>query len=283
MQNPYASFWRRVAAFVIDNLILAIPVWIISGFFSTYYMPQLMANRTQEEMAALFPLLFLGMILANLFFFVLFILYTSIMESSSKQATVGKMALGIKVVDKNGQRLHFWHAVGRNLSKVVSYFVMYFGFFMAAFTRQRQGLHDMMAATFVVNKDYQPGQPLPQETFRTGCLIGSILVILAPFVLLIAAVAIPAYVQMQNAEAVNSPAGVRLLKTQMKALTNTNISADNVMEINGTSFYTQDGDVYAERIEPFSFTVLLPKGETEICCLNDEGDFCESNQIEDCI
>ena len=279
MQNPYANFWRRVAAFLIDNVVLAIPIWILTGFFYMYYMPQFMLHKTEEEMAAMFPLLFLFTILSNLFFFVLFILYTSIMESSSKQATLGKMASGIKVVDKNGQRLRFWHAVGRNLGKVVSYLIMYFGFFMAAFTRRRHGLHDLMASTFVVNEGYQPGQPLPEAPFRTGCLVSTIVVILLPFVLgLIAAIMIPFLV-----ENTTQPAPVRLLQAQMGALRGENITQDNPLQINDTSFYTQDGDVYATRTQPVPFTVLLPAGERTLCCLEDEGDFCQSNEVEPCM
>lgn len=280
MQNPYANFWRRVAAFLIDNIVLAIPMWMLTGFFYMYYMPQVMLNKTEEEMAAVFPLFFLFTILSNLFFFVLFILYTSIMESSSKQATLGKMALGIKVVDKNGQRLRFWHAVGRNLGKVVSYFIMYFGFFMAAFTRRRQGLHDMMASTFVVNEAYQPGQPLPEEPFRTGCLVSTIAVILLPFVLgIIAVIMIPFLVETANTQT----AYVRLLQTQMDALRGEDITQDNPLQINNISFYIQDGDVYAAQTQPEAFTVRLPLGEKHICCVEEEGNFCQLNEIKPCM
>lgn len=282
MQNPYANFWRRVAAFLIDNIVLAVPVWIISGLFYTYQMPSFMLNKTEEEMAALLPEFFLATFLFNLAFFVLFILYTALMESSSKQATLGKMALGIKVVDRNGQRLHFWHAVGRNLGKVLSYFIMYFGFLMAAFTRKRQGLHDMLASTFVVNNAFQPGQPLPEEPFRTGCLIGSILVLLAPFVLgILGAIAIMFLVAKQAEE--NIPVEPRLLQAQMQAVVGLEISPEDVLEINGTSFYTQDGDVYAFRTQPSAFTVRLPKGATKICCVEEEDNFCQNNAIEPCM
>ena len=47
-------------------------------------------------------------------------LYFAIMESSSRQATLGKMVLGIVVTDMDGKRISFGRALGRNLGKIVS-------------------------------------------------------------------------------------------------------------------------------------------------------------------
>jgi uncharacterized RDD family membrane protein YckC len=74
------------------------------------------------------------------------------MESSSKQATLGKMALGIIVTDLEGQRISFGKATGRHFSKIVSGIILYIGFIMVAFTEKKQGLHDMMAGCLVVVK-----------------------------------------------------------------------------------------------------------------------------------
>ena len=78
--------------------------------------------------------------------------YFAIMESSSKQATLGKMAMGIVVTDKNGRRISFGRAVGRNLGKIISGIILYIGYLMIAFTEKKQGLHDMMAGCVVVVK-----------------------------------------------------------------------------------------------------------------------------------
>lgn len=281
--QTYAGFWRRFVALMIDNIILSIPTGLLATVFMMVQMPQLMAAQTEEEIAAVLPGMFLVSILSNILFFVLFILYTAFMESSSKQATLGKMAMSIKVVDINGQRLNFWHAAGRNLGKVVSYFIIYFGFFMAAFTRRRQALHDIMASTFVVNNSYQAGQPLPQEPFRSGCLVGAIIVVLLPFISLFAAILIPFFVTTNDSLNTDNPAEVRLLQTSMQAIAKINISQEDPLYINGITLYTQDGDVYATRTQPSSFTVRLPKNQTEICCVEDDGDFCQSNAIAKCM
>ena len=79
-------------------------------------------------------------------------LYFALMESSNKQATVGKMALSIKVTDINGNRLTFGRATGRYFGKILSGMILYIGFIMAGFTEKKQALHDMIAGCLVVNK-----------------------------------------------------------------------------------------------------------------------------------
>ena len=61
-------------------------------------------------------------------------LYFAGMESSSKQATLGKMALGIKVTDLQGNRISFWRATGRNFGKLVSVLGLGIGLLMVGFT-----------------------------------------------------------------------------------------------------------------------------------------------------
>jgi len=78
--------------------------------------------------------------------------YFAIMESSSTQGTLGKMALGIKVTDLEGSRVGFGKATGRHFGKIISALILLIGFIMVAFTQKKQGLHDMMAGCLVVNK-----------------------------------------------------------------------------------------------------------------------------------
>ena len=80
------------------------------------------------------------------------LLYYSYMESSTYQATVGKLAVGIKVVDVTGARIAFPKALLRNLSKYLSMFILYIGYLMIIFDDRKQGLHDKIADTLVVNQ-----------------------------------------------------------------------------------------------------------------------------------
>jgi uncharacterized RDD family membrane protein YckC len=88
-------------------------------------------------------------------------LYYALFESSALQATPGKLALGIKVVDEAGNRIGFGKASGRWFAKIVSNLILGIGYLMAGFTARKQALHDMMAGTLVVFADVASGRPLP--------------------------------------------------------------------------------------------------------------------------
>ncbi|MFY9676334.1 MAG: RDD family protein, partial [Terriglobales bacterium] len=76
-------------------------------------------------------------------------LYEALMESSSYQATLGKMIFGMKVTDLYGNRISFARATGRHFAKIVSGLLLCIGFIMVGLTERKQGLHDMMAGTLV--------------------------------------------------------------------------------------------------------------------------------------
>jgi uncharacterized RDD family membrane protein YckC len=92
------------------------------------------------------------MLVSNAVVFALQTVYFALMESSSRQATLGKMALGIVVTDMDGKRISFGRAVGRNLGKIISSIILLIGYFMIAFTQKKQGLHDIVTKCLVVVK-----------------------------------------------------------------------------------------------------------------------------------
>jgi uncharacterized RDD family membrane protein YckC len=77
-------------------------------------------------------------------------LYFALMESSPRGATVGKMVMGLRVVDEQGNRLSFLRATGRFFAKYISAIILMIGFLMAAFTDRKRALHDIIAGTLVV-------------------------------------------------------------------------------------------------------------------------------------
>jgi uncharacterized RDD family membrane protein YckC len=79
-------------------------------------------------------------------------LYFALMESSEKQATLGKQALGIQVTGLDGERITFGRATGRHFAKWLSSITLGIGYIMAAFTERKQCLHDMVANCLVVNR-----------------------------------------------------------------------------------------------------------------------------------
>lgn len=84
--------------------------------------------------------------------FAIGVAYFVLMESSEKQATIGKMVFGLKVIDQDGKRLNLSKALIRYLSKFVSAIILLIGFIMAGFDSKKQALHDKIAGTFVVYK-----------------------------------------------------------------------------------------------------------------------------------
>ncbi len=134
---------------IIDGLVFS-PLFLIflaaTGMFGVIGG----TNRELEGMAtAMFGL---GIMALGLVAFAGSWLYHTLMESSRRQATLGKMALGIIVTDLNGNRISFARANGRFFGKWVSGMIMNIGYLMAAFTEKKQALHDMLASCLVILK-----------------------------------------------------------------------------------------------------------------------------------
>jgi len=90
-------------------------------------------------------------------------LYFAWQESSAAQATLGKRALDLKVVDERGERIAFGRATFRFVGKIISGLILGIGFLLAGVTARKQALHDLLAGTFVVFREVNPGQPIPIE------------------------------------------------------------------------------------------------------------------------
>jgi len=81
---------------------------------------------------------------------VLVFIYYGAMESSKYQASLGKIAMGIKVTGTKGERLDFSKALLRNLSKIISSAILGIGYLMVFFDDRNQALHDKIADALVV-------------------------------------------------------------------------------------------------------------------------------------
>src|SRR5262249_20754024 len=125
------------------------------------------------------------------------LLYSTILESSSLQATIGKLAVGIKVTDLRGERIGFGQALGRALAHLISNFTFFIGYVVCGFTPKRQTLHDLIAGTLVVRKKFEPEEVANAGPAPAGGMGVAIAIIGAFFVIMmigiLAAIAIPAY------------------------------------------------------------------------------------------
>lgn len=177
MSGIYSGFRRRVVAFVIDGIVLGVAITMVRLLFGA---------------AANDPRLSLLQIVGSW-------LYFALQESSSKQATLGKGALGIKVTDISGNRIGFGQATGRYVAKLVSTLTLGVGYLMVVFTQRRQGLHDMIAGTLVVSDSLDPEEIATADVAPHvgGMAIAGVIVVgvlFNPFTVgVVAAIAIPAY------------------------------------------------------------------------------------------
>ncbi len=142
----YAGFWRRLAAFLIDNILIGITLTTI------IYVAGLFVGFTLYNDHYYFSaLVVVTIFILFLFFIGIHWLYYAIMESSSFQGTLGKMVLGIIVTDSKGNKVSFVRATGRHFSKFLSR-IFNIGYLIIAFTDKKQGFHDMIANTLVIVK-----------------------------------------------------------------------------------------------------------------------------------
>jgi uncharacterized RDD family membrane protein YckC len=126
--GPRAGFWRRFAALVIDSILLGIVDFVLRKIFSVslYYVGSLIVNWG----------------------------YYTALEGSERGASVGKMALGIKVLDFNsGGRLGYGKALIRTIAKILSAIPIFLGFFWMLWDPEKRTWHDKIAGAVVVPVD----------------------------------------------------------------------------------------------------------------------------------
>lgn len=157
----YAGFWRRVAAYYIDGILVMVAAVLI-----------LLPFMFNESLAMI------GGVVALVFYFG----YFPVMHSSALQATVGKLLLGVKVTDRKGNRISIGRSLGRLLGMVLvsSIFSLGIGYVLAGVTERRQALHDLIAGTLVVRRGASPaeivagGGPMPITVGVWATIVGLI-------------------------------------------------------------------------------------------------------------
>ena len=130
----YASFWARALALLLDAVIvtvIVVPILVLG--FGVQEIP----TENSWEL-----LVFLATAAAVIAFWRAF------------GATPGKIALGLKVVDaRTGGAPGIGRLILRFFAYFVSAFPLYLGFLWAAIDRRKQGWHDKIARTIVINSE----------------------------------------------------------------------------------------------------------------------------------
>ena len=132
----YGGFWIRVVAYIIDAILISLVFGVVTSIFGIRYI-------NMDDLSQIDPT-------TNLLSLAIAWLYFALLESSERGATVGKMAMGLRVVSNEGKRISFMNATGRYFAKILSAMIFCIGFIMIAFTDRKRGLHDMIASTLVI-------------------------------------------------------------------------------------------------------------------------------------
>ncbi|MEE8574517.1 MAG: RDD family protein [Thermodesulfobacteriota bacterium] len=131
----YAGFWKRAAAVSIDTLVL-----FVVGTVVGVVLIKITGSEEGLELVS------------NVIGIIIGWLYFSFMESSPRQATIGKGVMKLIVTDIKGERLSIYRASGRHFGKLVSSITLGVGFILAGYTQKKQALHDLMFDCLVIVK-----------------------------------------------------------------------------------------------------------------------------------
>jgi len=153
----YAGFWIRFIAYIIDSIIIGFLEFIVVlPFLGLLGVKVFEWNTIQDldnaDIELLLPVIASAITGLSLTILLITWFYYALLQSGARQATVGKMALALKVTDINGDRLTFSRASLRYFSKILSGLFLMIGYIMAGFTPKKQALHDIIANTYVVRK-----------------------------------------------------------------------------------------------------------------------------------
>ncbi|RZL40998.1 MAG: RDD family protein, partial [Variovorax sp.] len=188
----YAGFWRRTAALCIDSFLVGIVFYAV---FFAGLLALAGGSLDRLDSAETLGAGAIGGFLVAIYlaYPVVSALYYVGMETSGTQATLGKMAVGIKVTDADGRRLGKGQALGRWVSHLLCYITFYIGYLMVAFTDRKRGLHDMVSSTLVVDRWAYTNDPGRQQKGLGVVTIIVLGLIALLYVAIILAIAIPAY------------------------------------------------------------------------------------------
>ena len=153
----YAGFWIRFLAYVVDAIIVDIPVAAIAYALIAPTIPAITCTNVDNGFGTTVHCTGINQLTSSFWLITLASLviggvYFVVMWSRFGQ-TLGQKLFGLRVVDAaTGQRITPGRAVGRYIGFLISGWVLWIGLIWVAGDSQKQGWHDKMASTFVVRR-----------------------------------------------------------------------------------------------------------------------------------
>lgn len=132
----YAGFWRRFLAVILDGIIVSIPANIFAASLGASFAITGGGFHYRSG----------GSGLQTIFF----IMYEALLIAYWNGQTIGKKAMGIRVVSTGGGPVSVGSAFVRSLMKLVSGAVLLLGYLWMLWDPNRQTWHDKVAGTYVV-------------------------------------------------------------------------------------------------------------------------------------
>jgi uncharacterized RDD family membrane protein YckC len=142
----YGGFWIRFVAVMVDGALLGVAGFLIGIPLRLLFMPRVAAAVPS---AALTPAV-LGLTAVEALLGLVIACTYEVYFISTRGATVGKQALGLKVVRADGSAIPLGLAFGRYFAKWINAFTLYIGYIMAGFDEQKRALHDRICETRVI-------------------------------------------------------------------------------------------------------------------------------------
>jgi uncharacterized RDD family membrane protein YckC len=136
----YSGFWRRVAAYFVDSILLSVPTNII----------RVVASAGDGGGAFIGPLSPGASVAVTLINVAIGVTYYAWLDGTRGQ-TVGKMALGIRVVDADtSEVIGAGRGVGRYFAKILSGLALGLGFLWMLWDDRKQCWQDKMVRSVVI-------------------------------------------------------------------------------------------------------------------------------------
>ena len=147
-----APAYKRLLAYTIDSLPIWLIIFIIGYMFFGFDEILSMRLNWGDNIDVRQQFLIVRNYIRDLTL-IIWILYSLFADASSLQGTLGKKIMKIKVVDEVGQRITFKKSVLRNLFKIICAIPIHLGFIWILFNKKRRGWHDMVAKTYVIERN----------------------------------------------------------------------------------------------------------------------------------
>ena len=141
-QAAYGGFWIRLVAYIIDSVIISIPIIILSAIMIAIIGASSNSQSSTTAASGATAIIYLIAFVLTVGYFIFF---------WGTGGTLGMKLFKLRVADANtGQPIGFGRAALRYLGIVISAIPCYIGLIWAAFDARKQGWHDKIASTVVL-------------------------------------------------------------------------------------------------------------------------------------